>query len=273
MSERTSGWSDLERPPLRQHQLRRALVVPGGFFADIRVVDETSSTNADLANSARAGGAEGSVLVAECQTAGRGRLDRTWDAPPRSALTFSVLLRPTVAAVQWSWLPLLAAVAVAQPLARTGCLDVRLKWPNDVLINGRKVAGILAEKVDDSVVLGIGLNVLQRQGELPTESATSLVLEGSEIVDRDPLLRLILRSLARVYADFQAADGDPDLAGLRLAYAELCSTLEREVQVQLPGGGLIEGAAVDVDAGGRLMIRTTAGDVEHVAAGDVIHLR
>jgi BirA family biotin operon repressor/biotin-[acetyl-CoA-carboxylase] ligase len=269
----SENWSDLERPPLRQHQLRRALILAGSFFSDIRVVDETTSTNAELAESARGGAGEGSVLIAESQTRGRGRLERSWVSPPRAGLTFSVLFRPQFPASRWSWLPLLASVAVAQPLARLSGLDVRVKWPNDVLVGEHKVAGILAERVEDAVVVGIGLNVMQRRDELPGDSATSLVLAGSEILDRDPLLRSMLRSLARSYGDFHRAAGDPEEAGLRPAYAELCATVGCDVQVQLPGGRILEGRAVDVDVDGSLVIRPATGDLEYVAAGDVVHVR
>ena len=268
-----SDWSDLERPPLRQRQLRQALVVPDGLFTSIRVCDETSSTNADLVAAARAGAPEGTVLIAESQTSGRGRLDRSWTAPARTALTFSMLLRPDFAAARWSWLPLLAAVAVAQPLGRLSRLDVDLKWPNDVLIAGRKVAGILAERVEDGVVVGIGLNVRQQADDLPVPSATSLVMAGSKVVDRDPVLRAVLRSTARLYGDLRAAGGDPQQAGLRAAYLGLCSTVGREVRVELPAERVLEGEAVDVDAEGRLVVRTAAGAVEAISAGDVVHVR
>jgi BirA family biotin operon repressor/biotin-[acetyl-CoA-carboxylase] ligase len=269
----TENWTDLERPPLRAHQLRRALVLADSFFSDIRVVDQTTSTNADLAGRARSGAAEGAVLIAESQTGGRGRLDRSWTAPPRAGLTFSVLFRPAFPPARWSWLSLMASVAVAAPLGRLSGLDVRVKWPNDVLVEEQKVAGILAERVEDAVVLGIGLNVSQRREELPVSSATSLVIAGSEVVDRDPLLRSVLRSLSRLYSELQEANGDPEAAGLRSAYAGMCATLGRDVRVELPGGNRLDGAAVDVDLEGRLVVRRATGALEQVAAGDVVHVR
>jgi len=266
------NWSDLDRPSLRQQQLRAALVAQNGLFTDVTVVERTTSTNADLVRLARAGAAQGVVLVAEQQTAGRGRMDRTWTAPARAALTFSVLLRPDFAPSRWPWLPLLAAVAVAAPLARISQLNVRVKWPNDVLIGELKVAGILAERVDDAVVLGIGLNVLQRADELPVETATSLALAGSAVVGRDPVLRTILRALARLYADLRGAGGDADAAGLRSAYLGHCATVNRQVVVELPGGRVITGEATGVDDEGRLEVRAGSGR-EAVGAGDVVHVR
>ena len=140
---------------------------------DITVVEETGSTNADLLEE---DGKEGAVLVARHQTAGRGRLGRTWHTPKNAALTFSVLLRPDMPAARRGWLPLAAGVAVAEAV-RDGCaLTVSLKWPNDVLHHQRKLAGILAEQnMSGAVVVGIGLNVAATEAELPPAGPGSLV--------------------------------------------------------------------------------------------------
>src|SRR5206468_4801091 len=178
--------------------LRRALVVPGGLWTDLRVVAETASTNADLAAAARERDApEGTVLVAESQTAGRGRLGRSWLSPPRAGIAVSVLLRPRSAtAARQNWLPLLTGVALVEVVRRVSEVDAVLKWPNDLLIDGRKCAGILAEAVPDhGVVIGIGLNTTLREPELPHAGVTSLQLMGAACVDRDPLLRAVLRGL------------------------------------------------------------------------------
>ncbi|MFL6055752.1 MAG: biotin--[acetyl-CoA-carboxylase] ligase [Actinoallomurus sp.] len=274
-----SPYTDLDRPPLNERALNRALVRPGGLWREIRVVPETGSTNADVASLARSGADEGLVLVAEAQTAGRGRLDRAWTAPPRSGLAFSVLLRPQVPLFRLNWLPLMAGVAVVSALrgfaeieetSRGGMADAALKWPNDVLIHGRKLAGILAERVGDAVVLGIGLNVSLHEDELPVPTATSLALEGAP-TDRDPVLRAILRELAVRYAEFGREGAEEPL---RRSYKELCATLGRQVRVELPGDGgdALTGEAVDVDDNGRLVVR--AADGEHaLSAGDVVHVR
>ena len=212
----TGGFSDLDRPPLRERDLQRALLRDPGPWTSVQVVDSVGSTNAEVAARARAGGESGAVLVAESQTAGRGRLDRVWAAPARSGLTFSVLLRPAeVAAGSWGWFPLLAGVAVAGALGPLAEIDVGLKWPNDVLVGERKLAGILAERVDDALVLGVGINVSLRADELPVPTATSLQLEGSAVVDRMPVLLAVLRSMGRLYAEFADASGDADASGLR----------------------------------------------------------
>lgn len=271
-----SPYTDLDRPPLSQAALARALVRPGSTWTSLTVVPRTGSTNADLAEAARAGAAEGSVLVTEHQSAGRGRLGRTWSAPPRSGLMFSVLLRPRVPAAQQGWLPLLAGLAAATAVRRVAAVDVRLKWPNDLLIGERKLAGVLAERVDGDgggpIVLGVGLNVSLRAHELPVDTATSLALESAECTDRDPLLRAVLREIERHYRDWTAADGDADAAGLRAAYLAASATVGRQVRVELPGGRLLTGTAAGVDETGRLLVRDGGGE-QAVSAGEVVHVR
>ncbi|MEU8838993.1 biotin--[acetyl-CoA-carboxylase] ligase [Streptomyces roseus] len=271
-------WSSLERPPLGAAALERALVTDGGLWTSVEVVAATGSTNTDLA--ARAAGLpEGAVLVAEEQTAGRGRLDRSWVAPPRSGLFFSVLLKPgdSVPQERWGWLTLLAGVAVASGLSRAAGVDTALKWPNDLLVtvNGeeRKTGGILAERVGDGVVIGIGLNVTLTEDELPVPEAGSLILAKAAVTDREPLLKAVLRSLEQWYGDWRAAGGDPAASGLQEAYAADCVTLGRHVRADLPGGRTLTGTAEAVDADGRLVVRTAADEHEAVGAGDVVHLR
>ncbi|WP_328537037.1 biotin--[acetyl-CoA-carboxylase] ligase [Streptomyces sp. NBC_00344] len=271
-------WSDLERPPLNATALRRALLRPGSLWTSLDVVQSTGSTNSDLA--ARAADLdEGAVLVAEEQTAGRGRLDRRWSAPARSGLFFSVVLKPgpRVPVERWGWLPLLTGVAVATGLSRSAGVDTALKWPNDLLVtvggDERKAGGILAERAgDDAVVVGIGLNVSLGADELPVPTAGSLALAGAVSTDRDTLLRAVLRSLAQWYGDWRAADGDPVASGLQETYAAGCSTLGRTVRAELPGDTSLTGEAVAVDGDGRLVLATRQG-VQPVGAGDIVHLR
>ncbi|MFD4870298.1 biotin--[acetyl-CoA-carboxylase] ligase [Streptomyces sp. NPDC058412] len=271
-------WSSLERPPLNAEGLRRALVTGGGLWTSLEVVDSTGSTNTDLA--ARAAGLpEGAVLVAEEQSAGRGRLDRSWVAPARSGLFFSVLFKPGDAVPQerWGWLTLLAGVATATGLSRAAGVDTGLKWPNDLLVTvdgeERKTGGILAERVADGVVVGIGLNVSLTEDELPVPAAGSLALAKAAVTDRDPLLRAVLRSLEEWYGNWRAAGGDPAASGLQETYAAGCATLGRHVRAELPGGRTLTGTAEAVDTDGRLVIRTAEGQHEAVGAGDVVHLR
>ena len=276
----SSPYARLDRPPLPAAALRRALVRPGELWTALDVREQTGSTNADVVAAARAGAPEGLVVVAERQTAGRGRLDRRWESPPRAGLAFSVLLRPPVPASRLAWLPLLAGVALAETVRRQAEVDAVLKWPNDLLIDGRKCAGILAEAVPDAavgqptaVVVGVGLNVTLSEAELPRPDATSLLLAGASHTDRDTLLRALLRELADWYRRWSAADGDPEGSGLRDGYRLHCATLGRQVSVALPDGGTLAGTASDVDGDGRLVVAGADGYPTAVAAGDIVHLR
>jgi len=248
----------------------------------VEVLDEAGSTNALLGERARAGEPEGLVLVTEHQTAGRGRLDRTWVTPPRAALTGSLLLRPQVAAERWPLLPLLTAVAVTDALAAVGGPRVELKWPNDVLHDGLKLAGILLERVDTDLgpaaVVGIGLNVSTTRAELPVPNAASLLTAGMLDPDRTALLRALVVAVAERYAGWAAPGSGPaEDAALLEAYRSRCDTIGRRVRVELPRGEPLEGTAVGVAADGALLVRP-AGTEEGtppmaVHAGDVVHVR
>ncbi|MGW3077575.1 biotin--[acetyl-CoA-carboxylase] ligase [Kitasatospora sp. NPDC001132] len=273
-----SPWTDLDRPPLDEEALRHDLLVPGGLWTSLDVVSETGSTNSDLAARAAAGAGQGAVLVAEAQSAARGRLDRRWTAPPRSGLFLSVLLRPEEVPVErYGWLPILVGVAAASTLGRVAGVEVGLKWPNDlqVEIDGaeRKLGGILTELAGGAVVVGMGLNVSLREPELPVPTAASLALAGASTTDRGTLLRALLREFAELYRDWTAAAGDPHVSDLLRAYVDRCSTLGRQVKVHLPGDRELVGEAVAVDGDGRLVVRTPDGVRRAVGAGDVVHVR
>ncbi|WFE38427.1 biotin--[acetyl-CoA-carboxylase] ligase [Micromonospora sp. WMMD998] len=288
-----SPYTDLDRPPLSAARLRRALVAPHGPWRRLELVAETGSTNADVVAAARAGEPEGLVVVAERQTAGRGRRGRIWQSPPRAGIAASVLLRPgeAVAGRGWSpvpatgygWLPLLAGVALVEAVRLLAEVDARLKWPNDLLVDGAKCAGVLAEAVPGdgaaqppAIVVGIGLNVTLRADELPENPtglpATSLQLAGATATDRDPLLRAVLRAFADWYERWRDAGGDAVASGLRAAYLAGCATIGRRVRVLLPDGREVHGTAAGVDPDGQLLVETATGTL-HLAAGDVLHLR
>ena len=238
-----------------------------------RVLASTGSTNADVLALAREGAPEGTVVVADEQTAGRGRLGREWVSAPGSGLWFSVLVRMPATAGR-GLLPLLAGVAVAEAVRRHGVL-AGLKWPNDIVIDGpaidgspgpRKLAGILAESDgEDAVVIGIGVNVNQTAVELPVPVATSLLLEGAS-VSREELLVDILTGLHTGLTGLRR-----DGAGFALdSYRGLCLTIGREVVVTLPSGEVARGQATGVGDDGHLHVRTAEKTLS-VAAGDVIH--
>lgn len=236
----------------------------------IEVVEESGSTNADVAERFRAGEREGLVLVAEHQTAGRGRLGRAWVSPPRASLTVSFLLEPEVAAERWTWLPLLTGVAAARAVRRIADVTADLKWPNDVLVGGAKLGGILLERVEQdgraAAVVGIGLNVHQAQDDLPVPGATSLdLVAGPGAVDRASLLTALVEELSAAYDEWRGGE-DP-----RAAYLGLCVTPGHQVTVSVPGGEVV-GEATDVDAQGRLVVLTDQGE-QALGAGDVVHVR
>jgi BirA family biotin operon repressor/biotin-[acetyl-CoA-carboxylase] ligase len=261
-------------PALDAEALRAALT---GVVARLDVVARTGSTNADLAAAAQAGAPDRSVLVAELQEAGRGRLDRRWVSPPGAGLTLSVLLRPVgVPPVRAGWLPLLAGLSLLRTVRELAPgVTAALKWPNDLLLGpqGAKAAGLLAETpAPGAVVLGIGLNVRTRPDQLPEGvAATSLLAEGADL-DRGEVLVALLRQLLADEAAWRAAGGDPEASGLRADYRAGCATLGVRVRIELPGGPLT-GTALDVDAGGRLLVRDDGGGTRAIAAGDVVHVR
>jgi BirA family transcriptional regulator, biotin operon repressor / biotin---[acetyl-CoA-carboxylase] ligase len=266
------------RAPLDAAALRSRAVRPDGLWREIEVVESTGSTNADLLARAQQGEAEGTVLAAEEQRAGRGRMGRTWTAPPRAALTFSLLLKPAVPPARRGWLPLLTGVAVAAAVTRATGVETGLKWPNDLLAADAKLAGILAEAAGDAVVVGIGLNVSTEPAEFPNPRpgalpATSLRAAGATALNREDILLAILDGFERWYRAWQQAGGDPDRSGLRPEYTRLSATIGRTVRAELPGGQALSGPAVGVDSDGRLLVRVSSGSEVAVAAGDVVHLR
>jgi BirA family biotin operon repressor/biotin-[acetyl-CoA-carboxylase] ligase len=267
------------------------LTVPG--YSRVEVVETSPSTNAELAAAVRADPAAWpppSALVAEHQTAGRGRAGRSWETPARAGLTVSVLLRPRVPAETLGWLPLLAGLAVVRTVSAGG-VTAAVKWPNDVLLPAvdtiaglglyRKVAGILAEVVPGTpgqepraVVLGIGLNVSQSAEELPVPTATSLALAGYPRPDRTDVLVRLLGEVHAVVRRWEKAGGDAATAGLLDEYAAVSATLGTRVRAELAGGtDVLEGEAVGLDGSGALVVRSESGEERAVTAGDVWHLR
>jgi biotin-[acetyl-CoA-carboxylase] ligase BirA-like protein len=268
----SSRWSDLDRPALDGPALAAALTRDSTLWRSLEVVEEVGSTNAALAAAAARDAPEGTVLVAEHQVAGRGRLARVWTSPPRAGLTVSVLLRPDVPAARRGWLPLLTGVALAESVAEVSGVLPSLKWPNDLLAgDGRKLAGILAETSGTAVVVGAGLNVSTTAAELP-DTGTSLARVTGGTVDRATVLLAYLRALERRYRRWVEALGDPVSSGLAQDYLAWSSTVGSTVAVDLPDGSVLDGVAQAVDWDGRLVVATAGGTVE-LASGDVRHVR
>jgi BirA family biotin operon repressor/biotin-[acetyl-CoA-carboxylase] ligase len=227
------------------------------------VVDLTASTQDDLAQKITAGdGASGDVIVANYQSAGRGRLDRTFLAPPSTALLFSIYLHPARSRDDWGFIPLLTGFSIADTLRKINA-NISIKWPNDLLINEKKAGGIISTAVGQGVIIGIGINVSTTTVELPVEGATSLSLAGVSKLDRNFLLPLLLNAFEN---DFKAWDqGESFLE----KYAQLSATQGREVTIVGPTESSIRSRAISFDEQGRLHLE----DGQIVTVGDVIHLR
>jgi BirA family transcriptional regulator, biotin operon repressor / biotin---[acetyl-CoA-carboxylase] ligase len=267
-----SRWSDLARPGLDSPSLAAALTRDSSLWSSLEIVGEVGSTNAELVARAAEDVPEGTVLVAEHQAAGRGRLDRVWTSPPRAGLTVSFLLRPDVPAARRAWVTLLVGVALAESVGEVTGVRASLKWPNDLLAgDGRKLAGILAESSGTAVVVGVGLNVSTTAAELP-DTGTSIAVVTGSAPDRGPLLLAFLRAVEGRYRRWTAALGDPVASGLAADYLAWSSTVGTTVSVTLPDGSTLDGTAEAVDWDGRLVVGTPEGRIE-LASGDVRHVR
>lgn len=260
-------------PALLAHAIQR----DGGIYRHIDVVAETGSTNADLATLARTGQTEGRVLVADHQTAGRGRRDRGWSAAPGTSQAISILWRPD-RADQWSWLSLIMGIAVVDTARAVG-VPALLKWPNDVLVGGSstadsglKLAGLLSERVETPhgpvCVLGIGLNTTARAEQLPVPTATSLAQAGAEQLDVTATILDLLVRLEKILLWWESGDQDDLIVDL---YRNRCATLGRTVRVDL-GEWQLVGEAVRIGDDGALVVRADGTD-HMIVAGDVVHLR
>ncbi len=237
----------------------------------IDVVASTGSTNAEVAILARAGEPSGHVLIAGEQTAGRGRLDRAWVSPQGSSISISMLLRPVPEFPRWGWLSLLTGMAVTSALAEIAPDPslVQLKWPNDVLIDGRKVCGILSERIEHvsgaRAVVGVGLNVELRREDLPVPTATSLSLEGFP-VDRDRIVAGFLHHMELYYTRWQES------GSLAEEYRHRCSSVGAELTITVAPDIVVRGRGHGVDEFGRLQVSTPTG-IQAFAVGDVVHAR
>lgn len=258
-------------PSVEADWLAERLVHPGSVWTQVATTTATGSTNADLAAAARAGQESGAVLVSDHQSAGRGRFTRVWESPLGGSLAISVLLRPPAAIPpgRWLWLPLIAGLAVADGLRAAAGLSVELKWPNDVLVSGRKVCGILSERVDaaagPAAIIGVGINTTLTEEQLPVPTATSLAIAGADVAPGE-IAAAVLAALATWYLRWLAA------ADLRGEYSVRCSSIGRRVRVQLSAAESVVGEATGVDADGCLLV-SVAGRQRTFAAGDVVHLR
>jgi BirA family biotin operon repressor/biotin-[acetyl-CoA-carboxylase] ligase len=229
------------------------------------VVEVTGSTQDDLFQLASNDGViPKTILASEYQTSGRGRLDRTFTAPPMSALTFSIYIEPKVERDEWSFLTLLAGLSVHEALASLDPqVAVGVKWPNDLLIGEKKFAGMIAQATKKGVVLGIGINVAMTEEELPVENAASLALAGFANLDRNEILAAIIN-----HFEINVEMWEHDKSFLA-EYRSASVTIGKDVEVSLPGGEIIHSKAVGISNAGALMLENGS----EVTVGDVVHLR
>ncbi len=230
------------------------VALKGGYWS-VHAVEQIDSTQSALKSSSPK---HGDVIVAEYQSAGRGRLDRTFEAQPGSALLFSAYIEPRRHRDEWGFIPLLVGLSVAEVLG----IEFYTKWPNDILSDGGKVGGILCEVHGDGIVIGIGLNVSMTEQELPVPTASSILLTVGRAPDRNELLTAILKEIAFNLAEWESGEDLID------DYLDSSATMGKRVSVQLPDGRKIEGVAAGISNNGELLL--DSGEV--ISVGDIIHL-
>ncbi len=253
--------TDAPRAPLDRKRISDEI----SQYWRVSVVDITGSTQDDLMQLVSSNQAIAkSVIASEYQSAGRGRLDRSFDAASMSALTFSMYIEPKVDKAEWSFLTLLAALSVREALASLDdSSHVAVKWPNDLMIGEKKCAGIIAQATTKGVIIGIGINVGMNESELPVPTATSLAIANFQVLDRNIILGAILNH-------FEVNLQIWELGKSFIAeYKEASSTIGADVEVLLPSGVSIKSKAIGVSDAGELILES--GEV--VTVGDVIHLR
>jgi len=237
------------------------------------VNDETISTNSDAMRLAEQGAAEGTTVCADSQQGGKGRLGRVWASPPRVNLYCSIILRPQIMPYQAPQLTFLSAVAVAQAIEITTGISPEIKWPNDVLIKGRKIAGLLNEMSAETdginfVILGIGINLNMTREQFPPDlrtPATSLLLETGEPVVRSHVAAVMLNQLDHLYNQFLRLGFEP----VRAEWQARCNANGRRVEVSDGGQERISGLFAGIDDNGAMLVELDNGKIERIYSGDV----
>jgi BirA family biotin operon repressor/biotin-[acetyl-CoA-carboxylase] ligase len=260
------------------------------FATHLEWIPETTSTNDDVVTRLRNELAKQLphfyVLATDNQTQGKGRLGRTWSAPAGKALAVSVVLRPQTPAGRslppssWGWFGLLSGLAMSRAVTSLlpGELTASLKWPNDVLVGSKKIAGVLSEMVETdagaAVVVGVGVNLFLTEDELPVPTATSLALLGATGVSVDEVLSLYLQEFSRLTNVFMAAAGNARSSGIVDQVTTACSTIGARIRVELPSGENPVGTATGISDDGSLIVQVgECAEPLLVSAGDVTHIR
>jgi BirA family biotin operon repressor/biotin-[acetyl-CoA-carboxylase] ligase len=253
--------TDAPRAPLDRKRISEEI----SQYWRVSVVDITESTQADLLQLVSSNEAlSKQVIVSEYQSAGRGRLDRNFEAAPMSALTFSMYIEPKVDKAEWSFLTLLSALSVREAITSLdGAISLEVKWPNDLLIGEKKCAGIIAQATEKGVVIGIGINVGMKEAELPVPTATSLAIEGSLELDRNRILAAILNHFEVNLQIWELGKS------FITEYKEASATIGAMVEVTLPGGDVLKSKAIGITDAGELLLDSG----EAITVGDVVHLR
>ena len=234
-----------------------------GSYWRVSVFQSVTSTQTELATKVNL--QHGDVFVTEFQSAGRGRLDRTFEATKSSALLFSLYLELNRPKFEWSVIPLLTGISLLTALKSLDQnVNFNLKWPNDLLIEEKKVAGVLVEARENGVIIGIGLNVEMENSQLPVANATSLALAKFGELDRNVILPELLRNLQATFELWESGSSMP-----LEQYRQVSSTIGQEVEVHLPSGERLKSQALDINEIGELQL--ASGVLVNV--GDVIHLR
>ena len=260
------------------------------FATHLEWIPETTSTNDDVVTRLRNELAKQLphfyVLATDNQTQGKGRLGRTWSAPAGKALAVSVVLRPhspagrALPASSWGWFGLLSGLAMSRAVNSLlpGDTQATLKWPNDVLVGSKKIAGVLSEMVETdagaAVVVGVGVNLFLTEDELPVPTATSLALLGATGVSVDEVLSLYLQEFSRLTNVFMAAAGNARSSGIVDQVTTACSTIGARIRVELPSGENPVGTATGISDDGSLIVQVgECAEPLLVSAGDVTHIR
>jgi BirA family transcriptional regulator, biotin operon repressor / biotin---[acetyl-CoA-carboxylase] ligase len=246
------------------------------FGRHIFLYEETESTNTVAMNLSKQGAEEGTLVLAEAQTKGRGRMGRSWHSPKGLNLYLSLALRPSCAAREIPWLGLTAAVALAKTIEQECGLSAKVKWPNDILIAERKAAGILTEAAVhlghvESLILGVGVNLNMNEKDFPPElrsTATSLMIESGKPVDRIRFLQQLLASLEAWYGTFLQSSYEE----IRRAYLALFELLDQPVRIQQVDAS-IRGTVTGISPEGSLELRLPGGEAMTIYSGDVLQIR
>ena len=255
--------NELHRAALRESELRAEL----SPYWRVSVVDVTGSTQADLAESVHSNSAiDGEVLIANYQSAGRGRLDREFIAAPSSALLFSLYKKVKRPRAEWNFLALLTALSITEALTSIDAnQEIKVKWPNDILLNEKKIAGLLSQATEYGVIIGVGLNVSMQDHELPVQTATSLILEGFKEVDRNKIAKKILQVFEKHFSLWASQGSAPFISD----YEKICSSLHEKIQIILPDGESMKAVATGISPLGELVL----SDGTLINSADILHLR